>query len=41
MLSTHYHLDHVGGLQEISAQSDGTFTVTNSRNQFSKTYRKQ
>jgi beta-lactamase superfamily II metal-dependent hydrolase len=26
---------------KISAQSDGTFTVTNSRNQFGKTYRKQ
>ena len=25
---------------ELSAQSDGTFTVTNARNGFSKTYRR-
>ena len=32
---------HAGLLHQVSAQADGTFTVTNTRNGFSKTYQKR
>ena len=32
--------DHPGNYIKLSAESNGTFTVTNGRNQFSKTYKK-
>ncbi len=36
-----YDVDPTGGRLIVSAQQDGTFTVTNTRNGFSKTYKQQ